>query len=83
MIIFRFFNPEINNKNIRINRMESSLNETAINFVETMFLLEPLCPQWMSVHKCHESQAIYSGTYNFQKKMSSSDIFSVQGKNIL
>ena len=54
-IILRQNDPKIKHHRHQICLMKSSLNESTINLVGVLFLLEPIHPWWMSLHKCHKS----------------------------
>ena len=57
--------------------MESSRNGLALHCIKNMFLEELLHPQWMSVHRCHESQTVKDSGNSYTL------VLSVLAQNIL
>ena len=47
----------IYHQKLQINVVKSRWNESALILIRDLFLLEPLHPWWMNVHRRHESQA--------------------------
>ena len=57
VLVFGGFDFRINIRGPKLVWWSLVLNESTIDFVGDLFLLELLHLQWTSLHRCHESQA--------------------------